>query len=289
MIESFRVRAGDHVREASLASSADLRAAWEFHRERLLDLLELARAHAPGRRVLELGAAPYLFTAMLLEAGFEVTAGGLPFGDTTEGTVEIRAAGESWSVPLWLFDAEERFPFDSEAFDVVVAGELFEHLYRQPWMLLAESWRCLRSSGRLVLSTPNGHALEHGYQWLRQGPTGQGFNPSAPSIRHAREYSVLEMREIATVLGFQVEELRTASYSHIVDGFPGRLGPLKRRIYGALKRRAMATSGPLANRGDTIFLVARKAPGDSDLEPPEFMRYGIGDERVGHTLGGESS
>jgi SAM-dependent methyltransferase len=255
----------------------------EFDRDRLSDLLEIVMGSAVGD-VLELGAAPYLLTASMVAAGHRVTANGLPnpaFAERSSLTLSMN--GKSFEIPLVFFNAEEPFPLEDESFDLVVAGEIFEHLARRPWTMLSESCRVLRSGGRLVLSTPNGHSLEAAYRWLRRGTTGMGFNPAAPTARHAREYGVSELVEVVDSQGFTVESVRTAAYSHIERGFPGILGPAKRGLYHWLKRRSEGTGRLLGERGDAILLTAVKTgePG----EPPAFMKYAASDDpRTGYNF-----
>ena len=54
----------------------------------------------------------------------------------------------------------EELPFEQE-FDVVVGGELIEHLYN-PGRFLLSARRALRPEGLLILTTPNAHSLS---QW----------------------------------------------------------------------------------------------------------------------------
>jgi 2-polyprenyl-6-hydroxyphenyl methylase/3-demethylubiquinone-9 3-methyltransferase len=56
-------------------------------------------------------------------------------------------------------DAEEPLPFEDASFDVVVAGELIEHV-RDPSRLAAEAFRVLRPGGRVVGSVPNAFRLK---------------------------------------------------------------------------------------------------------------------------------
>jgi SAM-dependent methyltransferase len=270
--------AGDQLARTRLA----------FDLERLRDLFALATETVAGDRVLELGAAPYLLTTALVQAGYRVTANGLPVTtQPTSGVLLIKGADPNvWRMPVRLFDLEEAFPLADASFDMIVAGEVFEHLYRQPWIMLHEAHRCLRPGGRIVMSTPNGHALEALHRWLRRTSTGLGFNPEAPSVRHAREYGVEELRELLEVSGFRVDRILTKAYSHVgTDGFPGTLGPAKRWLAAALRRRAEHPSGPLSQRGNTVLISATRVEG---REPavPGFMRYAISDPRTGYNFGG---
>jgi len=51
----------------------------------------------------------------------------------------------------------EHLPFDRE-FDVVVAGELIEHVYNAS-LFVDCAWRALRDGGILIVTTPNYHAF----------------------------------------------------------------------------------------------------------------------------------
>jgi SAM-dependent methyltransferase len=54
-----------------------------------------------------------------------------------------------------LVDLEvDRFPFEDESFDVVVANQVFEHL-KNVFLPMSEIWRVLKPQGRLIFSVPN--------------------------------------------------------------------------------------------------------------------------------------
>ncbi len=54
------------------------------------------------------------------------------------------------------FDAErDPFPYPDEHFDLVIAGEIIEHMIYDPMYLLLESRRVLREGGYLLVTTPN--------------------------------------------------------------------------------------------------------------------------------------
>lgn len=51
-------------------------------------------------------------------------------------------------------DASEKLPFSSETFDIILMGELIEHMF-DPDFLLKEANRILKSNGTLILTFPN--------------------------------------------------------------------------------------------------------------------------------------
>jgi len=99
----------------------------------------------PGRRVLDLGCRYGALTRWYLDGN-----------DVVGMDVDREALAEAAKLGIETHwgDVEESFPFPEASFDVVVAGELLEHV-RQPGDVVAEARRVLRPGGRLVASVPN--------------------------------------------------------------------------------------------------------------------------------------
>jgi SAM-dependent methyltransferase len=110
----------------------------------------------PGRRVLDLGCRYGALTRAYVE------------GNSVVGVdVDREALAEAAKLGIethWA-DVEERLPFEDGSFDVVVAGELLEHV-RSPARLTAESRRLLKPAGRFVGSVPNAYRLKNRLRFL---------------------------------------------------------------------------------------------------------------------------
>ena len=105
----------------------------------------------PDNRVLDLGCRYGALTQAYVE------------GNSVAGVdVDREALAEAAKLGIdtrWA-DLDERFPFENDVFDVVVAGELLEHV-RDPQHIVTEARRVLRPGGRLVGSVPNAFRLKN--------------------------------------------------------------------------------------------------------------------------------
>lgn len=113
----------------------------------------------PGRRVLDVGCRWGALTRAYLE-GNEVVG--------IDVDREALAEAAKLGIETQWADADEPLPFPDGSFDVVVCGELLEHI-RDPAGLVAEARRVLRPGGTFVASVPNGFRLKNRLRFLLGG------------------------------------------------------------------------------------------------------------------------
>jgi SAM-dependent methyltransferase len=151
-----------------------------------------------GKRVLDLGCRSGALTRHFLEGNSVV---GL---DVDPAALEKAAA---LGIEPVQANVEEPLPFEDASFDVVVAGELFEHL-QFPDALVDEISRVLRPGGKLAGSVPNAFRVQSRLRFLRGSPPED--DPT-----HLRMFSPTALREL--LAGFERIEL------HFVGGRYARL------------------------------------------------------------------
>jgi 2-polyprenyl-3-methyl-5-hydroxy-6-metoxy-1,4-benzoquinol methylase len=115
--------------------------------------IELFRRYvgAPGRRVLDLGCRDGALT-QAYAGGNEIVG--------VDADREALAEAQKLGIETHWADLDEPLGFEDANFDVVVAGELLEHL-RDPKRVVADVRRVLRPGGVFVASVPNAYRLKN--------------------------------------------------------------------------------------------------------------------------------
>jgi SAM-dependent methyltransferase len=159
----------------------------------------------PGRRVLDLGCRYGALTRAYI-AGNEVVG----------MDVDSVALEEAARVGLKTLhgDVTEPLPVDDESFDVVVCGELLEHL-PFPEQTVAEARRALRPGGLLVGSVPNAFRLRNRLVFL-------AGRPPETDPTHLHMFSPAAIRELLSGAGLDEPELCYVA---------GRFVPLSARLF----------------------------------------------------------
>ena len=157
----------------------------------------------PGRRVLDLGCRDGALTRAYLD-GNEVVG--------VDADHEALTEAARLGIETHWADLDQPLDLPDESFDVVVAGELLEHL-RDPERVVADARRVLRKGGTFVASVPNAFRLKNRLQFMRGRPPDH--DPT-----HLQMFSPADVR--ALLDGFEDQQL------HFVAG---RLVPLHARLF----------------------------------------------------------
>ncbi len=212
------------------------------HRTRLAADLRLVERHvAAGARVLECGAVPLLATGALAELGYRLSA-------VDVAPERFSRAIDALGLDVRRCDLEaEPLPFADASFDAAIFNELFEHLRINPIATLREVRRVLRAGGVLLLSTPNLRSLRglrnlllHGSGHAASGGVYQQYEKleTLGHMGHVREYTVREVADFLTRVGFAVERVVfRGGHGRGLVGVAERLAPSLRPFFSLVATR----------------------------------------------------
>lgn len=189
------------------ASPAEGREYVGYHWQRLQRTLD-GVPNATGR-LLEIGAAPFAMTLMLLaQRRYQVHV--INYGSQETIRLDSEANHERHEIPCAGINVEcDSFPYDDGCFDVVICAEVIEHLTFFPSWMLYETHRILAPGGTLVLTTPNAMRLFYRYANAANAFRGlhiaDPFSGYGPYGRHNREYTPVELRTLVERCGFVID------------------------------------------------------------------------------------
>jgi 2-polyprenyl-3-methyl-5-hydroxy-6-metoxy-1,4-benzoquinol methylase len=210
------------------------------------------RAGLPASRILDLGCSGGLFAAHARAAGHQVT--GVDYveipGVRDRTDHFVRASLED-GIPEAV----------GEAFDVVVAADVIEHLSR-PGTVLRDMSRVLRPGGQVLLSVPN---FAHWYPRMRVVTGLFGYDRRGIlDDTHLRFFTQATLRRLVRASGFDIlEEKATGLPIRAISGVDGR------RL-----RIARKSGQALVNARPTLFgyqFVLRLTPHAQETVHVEFV------------------
>ena len=212
-----------------------------FQRYRVAKLEELA-APRPSDRVVDLGSGWGTFGFAWADRAARIV--GVDFSERAVALCRRRLAEEPHEGLLFVCADAGDTGLEGSAWDLVLAADLFEHLYPDDSSRVArEAYRLLAPGGRFAVWTPNpGHILER----LRR----RGVLRSDPT--HVDYKTMDAMKRLLSDAGFAIERAYFAE-SHV----PGlrEAERLLQRLVPALRRR--------------IAVLGRKPAGGKRGEGPQ--------------------
>jgi SAM-dependent methyltransferase len=209
---------------------------------------ELRRSRMIDRdiRVLDIGCSSALATAFLFEGLPNVQLFGLDISH-----LALAAAHRQGVIGI-AADVAKGLPVRDKIFDVIVAGEIIEHLLDVDRFLL-EIHRSLKPDGVLLLSTPNLARLVDRLRFIF-GFTPKQCIPNHRYLRfHITPFTLSSLRETLLRCGFYIQAFRS-TYVH--------LDPTMQRDY---KSRFLAQVLP--SLGSSLVVAARKKNQWTDPDP----------------------
>lgn len=230
-----------------------------MYMDRMHELLRKVRQVLPVGRVLDVGCAQGNTALLLAEAGYEVCAVDLRPNFLQYARLKYeRGAFEAVAA------SGDRLPFSQGRFDLVIWGEMIEHV-AFPEHFLGEIARVLRPGGYLLLTTPNGSRLHTGLPTFseagdRRVLVPRQFQPDADG--HLFLFSREELRSLLGGSGFSVVDHQFSATPWLTGrlGFRYFVGWMPLRWRYALDRWTLQRARLASPLAEGHIVLAQKAP-----------------------------
>jgi predicted SAM-dependent methyltransferase len=251
----------------SLDLPADGRDYLDRHLRRLVQtLLRVPQSRSSGR-ALELGSYMHMAPVLHLFLGYRDVRGAY-YGHAGESKTLASSVGgrEVFRCVIDGFDVErDRFPYDDESMETVLACEIIEHLLSDPIHMLSEIHRVLELGGTMVLTTPNVVSYTSLARALTMERNPQIYSSYPPlkedeadvEIPHVREYTPEEIEETVRAAGFTDVTLETERDETFDSEWVERI----------LREQGL----PTERRGEQQYCVARKTAPHAAPQRPHFL------------------
>ena len=162
-----------------------------------------------GKNVLDLGCFSGYLIKKLEEKGNYVVG--------TDSNPEFIKHCRSKELNVMDADCERELPFEDSSFDVVVAGELIEHIYDTD-KFLNECNRVLKPGGELIITTPNLGFWKHRIKLLLGLNMPFEYGHVGLFVNHIRYFNLASFKRAISGHGFLLKRVETSYYFSGNDG-----------------------------------------------------------------------
>ncbi len=186
---------------------------WPMNEERMAMIIRDANAHAPGGTAFEVGCGVGHIAYLLGRCGYRVSA--TDASRPSERNALFERAGVRF-LPSNLNDLELFPELAPHSFDVIVLGEVIEHILNHPFGLVKRLAELLRPGGLMIVDTPNACTLWNGWRMITNKYSLWGTHHfiHEPKLKdgkvisigeiHYHEYSPAELRGLLESAGLTV-------------------------------------------------------------------------------------
>jgi 2-polyprenyl-3-methyl-5-hydroxy-6-metoxy-1,4-benzoquinol methylase len=226
----------------------------------------------PGHRAIEVGCANGYIAFLLNELGYQVDAVDA-YHDPDRDKIFAKKGIRYWETNL--NDVEPLAKIPTGSYDLLLLGEVFEHILNQPTGLLRNCLRVLRPGGMMILTTPNPstvmtaiRVLKDEYvlwgtdEFLRETKVDGGSVIDNGDI-HYREYPARLVVGLMAELGFKIGGVR-----YVQMGVAKIHSPVKRLFKRLLQATPLASSR-LFSPGYVIWAYKDGTPSSGSDSRPE--------------------
>lgn len=168
----------------------------------------LAERIGTGKKVLDIGCRDGMLTATYCE-GNEVLGVDID-------TKALETAKKNLGIETMHFDLSGDWPLEANSFDVVVAGEVIEHVYF-PNKVLDKAARVLKPEGVLLGTVPNAFTLKNRIRLF----LGRKKNTPLQDPTHINHFSRREMEGLLRQRFREVRFLPFGRFAFLDAFFPG--------------------------------------------------------------------
>lgn len=182
--------------------SEEMRRYYINSRNRYYYILNQLPEELEGKRVLDVGISKFTFLLKEICPGVDLTA--LDFHN--EG--ELEAHG----IKYLLHNLEKDGELPEGEFDIIIFGEVLEHLAVSPRYIMAKFYRMLKKGGVLLTTTPNFLSLGNRMKFIAGKNPLERIRKDLSNPGHFREYSMDELKEYSQDVGFKISKAEFPDY-----------------------------------------------------------------------------